>query len=225
MALGIASFTPRTISWLYASVSMANATAQIIPSEHLDRFTKPLLMPLLLFYIYQKSIGNTTLKILLLSGAILFSWFGDLALMYQGNEIYFIAGITSFLIAQILYIIILRRAAYQIPTFTTQRFLLFIMCAGVFLYVLLPIEASKIPIIVYWLVTLVMTFTAYSRKDITPMESYKTALWGSVLFLLSGSILAVDACNQPIAYGGFFMVLTYCAAQFFLMSGILKHID
>ncbi|MDE0471137.1 MAG: lysoplasmalogenase [Ekhidna sp.] len=225
MALGIASFTPRTISWLYAAVSMANATAQLIPSEHLDRFTKPLLMPLLLFYVYQKSIGSTTLKILFLSGAILFSWFGDLALMYHGNEIYFILGIASFIIAQILYIIILRKAVYQRLTFTAQKFLPLIMCAVVFLYVLLPIEVFAVPVIVYWLATLVTTVTAYFRKDITSMESYKTALRGSVLFLLSVSILVINTCNQPVAYGGFFMALAYCAAQFFLTGGILKHVD
>jgi len=225
MISGITFLAPRTILWLYAAAASANAIAKLLPSEDLDRFTKPLLMPLLLFYVYQKSIGNTTLKILLLSGAILFSWFGDVALMYRYNHTYFILGISLCLIARIFYIITLRKASYQIPDFTIQRLFPFILYAGGFFYLLLPAGVFTVPIIVYEVLILGVAFTAYSRKEFTSVESYKTVLLGSIFFVLSDLILVINTFRQSITYGGFFVMLTYCAAQFFLVSGILKHVD
>jgi len=217
--------TPRTISWLYFAVSTAALIVKLIPFGELGRFTKPLLMPLLLFYIYQKSIGNTTLKILFLSGAVLFSWLGDVALMHRSNEIYFILGIVLFSIAQILYLVTLRRASYQAPAFYVKHLLPFIFYGGAFFYILLPAGNFTIPIIAYGLTSMAMTFTAYSRKNAASLKSYRSALLGSILFILSGSVLLINAFKQPIPYAGFFMILTYCMAQFFLVSGILKHAD
>lgn len=216
---------PNLIIWIYIAVSAANVIAQIIPSEDLDRFTKPLLMPLLLFYVYQKSVGNTTLKVLLLSAAILFSWFGDLALMYQSEQMYFILGIALFLISQIFYIATLRRATYQSPKITLLTVLPFVIYGAALFYVLLPAGDFTIPMVAYGVIILLMTVSAYSRKGLTADESYQLAFIGSVVFVISDSILAINAFRQAIPYAGFFIMATYCAAQLLLVMGILKHSD
>lgn len=216
---------PRIILWLYISVSATNIVAQVIPSEELDRYTKPILMPLLLFYVYKKSIDNTTAKVLLLSVAILFSWFGDVVLMYQSNDMYFISGIGLFLVAQITYTVVLRKATYQKPKVSALKVLPFLAYGAILFYILLPAGDFTVPIIIYGIVILIMMVSAFLRKNLTSGNSFKLAFIGSVLFVLSDSILAINAFKTPIPYSGLFIMSTYCAAQYFLAEGILAHAD
>jgi len=218
---------PRTILWIYVIASIANVFAQVLPSEELNRFTKPLLMPLLLFYIYKKSIGNTTLKVLLLSGAILFSWFGDVALMYQKDQSYFILGIGLFLTAQMMYVIILRKATFQKSTWNLLKLYPIgtIIYGGILFFLLLPAGTFTIPIILYGIVIISMTLSAFFRQELTSIESYRLALMGSILFVLSDSALAINAFSIPFQFSGAVVMTTYCSAQYFLVEGILRHPD
>lgn len=216
---------PRIILGLYLAVSLANLSAEIIPSEELARYTKPLLMPLLLFYVYKKSIGNTTMKVLLLGVALLFSWFGDVVLMYQSDDLYFIAGIALFLVAQITYTIVLRRSCYQVPSIRIVRTLPFILYGAVLFYILLPAGDFTIPIVVYGVVILFMVVTAFLRKDLTSYKSFQLAFIGSILFVLSDSILSIHVFNTTVPYSGVWIMGTYCTAQYFLAEGILAHAD
>ena len=216
---------PRTILWVYAIVTIVNLSANFLPYPELEQFSKPLLMPLLIFYVYRSSIGNTTKKVLLLNVALLFSWLGDVVLMYQENEMYFIAGIGLFLVAQITFVIVLRKATYQQPQLNVMSLLPFLIYGGLLFYVLLPAGDFTVPIIVYGLVILAMTYSAYQRRNLTSKESFQWAFLGSVLFVLSDSILAINAFKTPLPYAGFFIMVTYCAAQYFLVKGLLEHAD
>ena len=216
---------PRKIIWIYATASAVNVLSQIIHSEMLNIFTKPLLMPLLLFYVYQKSKGNITPKVLFLLGAIVFSWFGDIVLIYRTDQIFFISGIGFFLVAQIIYIITLRKAVFQKPAWrlTDAYPYIAVIYGGILFYILLPAGNLTVPILLYGIIILAMTVSASLRKEVTYIESYGFALFGSVLFVISDSILAINAFRFPIEYSGVFVMSTYCAAQYFLAEGILKH--
>ncbi|MEQ8629047.1 lysoplasmalogenase [Ekhidna sp.] len=216
---------PNLIFWIYIAVSVANVIAKVIPSEELDQFTKPLLMPLLMFYVYRSSIGKTTLRILLLSGALLFSWLGDVVLMYQADERFFMAGIGLFLIAQVIYVVVLRRSSYQKPAFNLIQMLPFLVYGGLLFYLLLPAGDFTIPIVVYGSVIMTMAIMARLREGNTSQESYRLALYGSLLFVLSDSILSINAFHTSIPYAGVFIMATYCAAQLLLVKGLLGHAE
>ena len=63
----------RYLLWIYIAVSVANLVAKVIPSEELNQYTKPLLMPLLMIYVYKSSLGKTTRgRILLLCVSLAF---------------------------------------------------------------------------------------------------------------------------------------------------------
>ncbi|MEQ6167901.1 lysoplasmalogenase [Ekhidna sp. MALMAid0563] len=216
---------PNLIFWIYIAVSVANVIAKVIPSEELDQFTKPLLMPLLMFYVYRSSIGKTTLRILLLSGALLFSWLGDVVLMYQADERFFMAGIGLFLIAQVIYVVVLRRSSYQKPVFNLIQMLPFLVYGGLLFYLLLPAGDFTIPIVIYGAVIMTMVIMARLREGNTSQESYRLALYGSLLFVLSDSILSINAFHTSIPYAGVFIMATYCAAQLLLVKGLLGHAE
>ncbi len=215
----------RYLLWIYIAVSIANLVAKVIPSEELDQYTKPLLMPLLMIYVYKSSLGNTTARILLLFVALLFSWLGDVVLMYQENETYFMAGIGLFLVAQITYIFVLKKSMYQKPSLDLMKVLPFLIYAGILFYVLLPAGDFTVPIIIYGLVIMIMAIMARTREGNTAQNSYQLALLGSLLFLASDSILAFNAFHTAIPYAGVLIMSTYCGAQLLLVLGILKHAE
>ena len=171
-------------------------------------------MPILLVYVYQSSLGKTTSRVLLLSLAIIFSWFGDVALMYQSSELYFLVGIGLFLIAQIIYVVVLRKSTYSTPKVTVVHLLPFFLYAAILFYILLPAGDFTIPIIIYGLVILTMMVIASLRRNLTSVKSFRYAFLGSVLFVLSDSILAINAFKMQIPNAGLFIMLTYCAAQY-----------
>ncbi len=216
---------PNLIFWIYIAVSAANIIAKVIPSEELNQFTKPLLMPLLMLYVYKSSIGKVTKRVLLLSIALLFSWLGDVVLMYQADETFFMAGIGLFLIAQITYVVVLRKSMYQKPNIQLMKILPFILYAGILFFNLLPAGDFTIPILVYGSVIMTMAIMASFREGNTAQDSFKFALWGSVLFVLSDSILAYNSFHTAIPYAGVWIMITYCAAQLLLVKGLLRHVE
>ncbi|MEP0986369.1 lysoplasmalogenase [Ekhidna sp.] len=215
----------RYVLWIYLLVSIANLIAKVIPSEELNQYTKPLLMPLLILYVYKSSLGKTTARVLILCVALLFSWLGDVVLMYQEDPTFFMIGIGLFLIAQVTYIFILYKSTYQKPTLNLLQIAPFIIYAILLFYILIPAGDFTIPIIVYGMVILTMAIIARLREGHTVQESYKFAFWGSLFFLLSDSILAINAFYSAIPLAGVWIMSTYCAAQFLLVKGLLKHVE
>lgn len=214
------------IFWAYIVVSAANLVAQAIQSVELNQFTKPVLMPLLIFYIVESSKGRVTLKTLLLSLAILFSWLGDVALLYQSNEMYFMLGIGLFLAAQITYIFVLKKATFQTPQFNLLKILPYAVFSVILFAVLLPNAGSlSIPIFIYGIVISVMAGTARLREGNTSHDSYRLVMYGSLLFLASDSILAINKFYMEIPLPGLWIMSTYIGAQLLLVVGVLKHVD
>ncbi len=216
----------KIIFWAYIVIAAANLVAQVISSVELNRFTKPVLMPLLLFYILEYSKGRVTIKTLLLSLAILLSWLGDVALLYQSNQLYFMIGLGLFLAAQITYIVVLKKSTFQDIRFDILKVLPFALFALILFAILIPSAGDlAIPIFIYGIVISIMAGTARLRDGLTFQESYRLALYGSLLFLASDSILAINKFYIEIPVSGLWIMSTYAAAQLLLVQGILKHVD
>jgi len=46
-------------------------------------------------------------------------------------------------------------------------------------------------------------------------------LAGASAFVISDTLLAIDKFYLPFAYAGVFIMLTYCAAQYFIVQGFI----
>ena len=49
-------------------------------------------------------------------------------------------------------------------------------------------------------------------------------LVGAAFFVLSDSLLAINKFYQPFAFAGVYIMLTYCAAQYFIVNGFIKQL-
>ncbi|TDB65995.1 lysoplasmalogenase [Arundinibacter roseus] len=182
----------------------------------LSAATKPLLMPFLIGLVWQKSRSFKGNELLL--SALLFSWLGDILLMFSG-EMYFLAGLGAFLVAQLVYIRLFSKTA----TFELIRALPFLAYMGLVLggplHGTLP-EPLQVPIYFYMGAIISMGIMAALRLGQLP--GYDFVLVGAILFILSDSFIALNKFSTPIPYSGIWVMLTYGLAQFFIVWGCLK---
>lgn len=186
---------------------------------------KAFLMPALIAAVYFHP-NFTTKKFLL--GALIFSWIGDVVLMFQSlNPLFFIIGLIAFLIAHIIYIILFNKEKRQVlnknSNFLRIGSLSIMVYLIVMLSLLLPhLGAMRLPVIVYALTISTMLWTAIIGYTEWESPSNAWILRGAILFVLSDSILAFNKFYQPVWLASFFIMITYLAAQYAIVVGVLK---
>ena len=217
----------QTLLYLFLIVCAAELLAVAFHWPILIAVAKPCIMLSLIGY-YVTGFSKRSSAFIL---ALLFCWAGDVFLLFQAAaEIFFILGLVSFLIGHVLYIISYRelrssdRMRELMPT-QKMRFSFPIVLAGTGLIVVLfpTLGNLQIPVLVYALVLMLMVMTAMFRYGRTPIVSFWMIFAGASLFMLSDLLLAINKFYSPIPYGGFFVMLTYCAAQYLIVEGSLRH--
>ncbi|MFY0601560.1 MAG: lysoplasmalogenase [Cyclobacteriaceae bacterium] len=214
----------RILTILYFTVGFVNVLANLFGWSDIIFFTKPLLIPLLIYYLFIFSDGVISLARLLTAAALLFSWVGDLVLLKQENQYYFLGGLAAFLIAQLIYAYALSKASFKKVEFQWKPLLPLMAYGALLMLALVRNSGSLAPaIVVYGLGILAMVSVARLRRWGTNTESYKLAFIGAFLFVISDSILGLDKFVFDIPAGDFFVMVTYIPAQFFLVKGLLSH--
>ncbi len=155
-----------------------------------------------------------------LGGAIFFSLLGDFFLLNPDN---FLAGLGAFLIAHILYILAFYRDNAYPVFFQRDRlpWALVIGIYGAFLLAVLTPGMGKFqtPILIYAVAILTMLLTLLNRWKYVPSKSFWSVMAGGCLFVLSDSLLAVNKFVAPIAWSGLWIMATYAAGQFLIVTG------
>lgn len=165
--------------------------------------------------------------------AFLFSLFGDSFLMFANNEIiYFMLGLASFLIAQIFYIFLFRQTikhSGKEPFLSNNRIYLtaFILCGAIIYYLLFNHLdfVLKIAVFMYMTAILGMSTMALNRYKTVSSTSFSFVFLGSILFIISDTLIAFDQFYAPVPYDRIFVMSTYIAAQYLIMKGILKQFE
>ncbi len=177
--------------------------------------TKPLLVPCLMVLVWLQS--RTIRGHGIIQAALFFSWLGDVLLMLPG-EGFFMGGLAAFLSAHVCYIWIFSREA----TFRWLRVLPFLLYVALLLAGPLNgklTENLQIPVYSYVVVIMIMGIFASLRN--TQRPGYELVLIGSILFILSDSFLALNKFSHPLPLSGFWIMLTYGLAQYFIVKGYL----
>ena len=173
-------------------------------------FTKILLIPILLG-IYLVESKHRFLKIdLLFVLGLIFSFFGDLFLLFSWG---FLPGLGSFLLAHVFYIFCFRKLA---TPFSTKKYLpLILIYLFALIYLLFPhLNEMKIPVIVYGIVISAMLWVALKTQN-------RLLIIGALLFVVSDSILSFRLFMVKGLIYDVLVMLTYVLAQYFLVKGML----
>jgi len=185
---------------------------------------KPFLIPLLFLYVYYQEAFST--KKLLLS-ALTFSWIGDILLLFTNkHELFFIAGLLSFLTAHVFYIFLFSKLgttlAYKRNLIFWAGFLLILLYLQSLLAMLLPkLGTLKIPVSIYAVTISIMLVLAWRGYFSWNMSSRFFILFGAVAFVASDSFLAINKFYAPFEQAPFLIMATYLAAQYGIVSGVV----
>lgn len=78
------------------------------------------------------------------------------------------------------------------------------------------------PIITIYAVSLIlMSMMALNRSGRVGERSFKLVFIGSLLLLLSDSMIAFNKFHSEIPLAGFLIMLSYIAAQYLIMRGLI----
>jgi alkenylglycerophosphocholine hydrolase len=186
------------------------------PSEplYLKYLLKLIPMWLIIYYAFsQKPFLKTSYRVLILIG-LFFCMIGD------GSLIWFVVGLSAFLIGHLFYtagfIANWNFSPVRVISILPIAIYAFFMCSNL---VNSLNESGQenliIPVIAYTVAISTMVFTAI-------MTGNKWAIIGSILFIISDSILSWDLFVKSIQYNHQLIMSTYYCAQFLIAKSILK---
>lgn len=215
---------------VFAVIVIVELAGRLLDNIMLEYPVKPLIMVWITVYFLQNA---TKRKRTFLAGVLLaffFSWTGDIFLMFSGgydNESFFFAGVGGFFIAQITYILVfLLNAENNIKGLLLRNPLWIIPLAGygvLICWVLFPrLEGVMVPVILVYAVSLVgMSLAALNRRDRVNFSSFRLVFAGSLFFVASDSMIAIDKFHTEIPHAGFLIMVTYITAQYLIMRGLI----
>ncbi|MFX0072740.1 MAG: lysoplasmalogenase [Candidatus Hermodarchaeota archaeon] len=214
---------------VYFILAVADLFACLKDNKKLEHIVKPLLMPILaLYFIFATFTLGTDWLIVV---ALLFGCTGDIFLMLENEEKYFVFGMVGFLIGHIFYIIaFLLSIGGNLMSFPMWGLLL-ILPVVIILSLTFPkfknnMGELKIPVYVYMVAIISMHFCAILRLAAFDLSCpcFLFVWIGSILFIFSDSMIAVDTFNDDIEISHFHIMLTYILGQFLIAQGIIMSI-
>ncbi|MBJ2175079.1 lysoplasmalogenase [Aureibaculum sp. A20] len=208
------------ITTLFVMVSLCDMVGVVFNIELLRSVFKPMLMlTLLTLYVVSMQQVNGWYV-----GALVFSFFGDVLLLFEG-ELYFMLGLISFLIAHIIYIKIvlgwINTSSLKTILIATIPFLLVFFA----LINLLKNSLNElfVPVVVYGITISVMGIVSLlfylNRKSVAS----KYMFMGACLFIISDSVLAINKFYTTNNLFPIIIMLTYLAAQYLILRAVLTH--
>jgi uncharacterized membrane protein YhhN len=213
----------RIALFIYSLIGALNILSAVIEQPLLRTLTKPLLMPMLLLYVFSQThilIRNKLIFILI------FAWLGDMFLLIPGNSpLYFQLGLGSFLIMQIAYIRLFSSQSsagyFNVGQWLSLPIIPVLIYVVGFLAFLLPIipVALYVPVGLYALALGAMLYAAYLRKM---DSSYYLIFIGAIFFVISDSLLALAKFYFSFSGNSIYVMFTYIMAQLLLILGLCK---
>jgi len=189
---------------------------------------KALLIPLLLIFFLVSAKGISSPLKKWIGGALLFSWIGDVLLMFVSkNEIFFLLGLGSFLTAHIFYIFSFQKIT---RTEKLRRNIFLDIITAVYtlslLFFLKPyLGEMKIPVYAYGCILGTMLGGALRLSALKNRPAGFSIVFGASLFVISDSMLALNKFYQPFEAAGILIMLTYGLAQLFIVKGAIRYLN
>jgi uncharacterized membrane protein YhhN len=213
-----------------------------------SKLTKPLLMPLLLFYLYQaltqsfnahiespktdpegNILATRPISKAVIILAFIASWAGDLFLMFEGIGL-FIAGMISFIIAHISYCYLFN----QIQPYSRKNAVIPILL-GAFVFhlgtdimkVIRPnLGDLIIPVYIYMFVITIMCVFAFMTMIVADTKYWGMHFFGvgAIFFAISDMILALNIFSNKDPFLGVLVMVSYGLAQYLIARGFSSYI-
>lgn len=215
----------RWLAMLYAGILILDQLFVLLPAPEARIISKSLLMPTLALYYWFSARSFTPPALvrlpLLALGA---SWLGDVFLLFEtSNSLYFILGLSAFLLAHVFYIFYFENWRRAIKA-GWKLWVLIPVAAYYFLLMILltpKLGALLVPVWVYGGVICIMLFLAWQVHLFQRTRITLLLASGASYFVLSDSVLAINKFYTAIPMAGFIVMFTYALAQMFIITAAI----
>lgn len=180
----------------------------------------PLLAAYFMYAVHERSLVKWIIP------ALAFSWAGDVLLQFESSgKLFFLLGLSSFLLAHICYIIFFH--TIRLKEQLASRWWLIIPVAAYYSGLILLLSPylgeMKLPVRVYGIVISMMLLLALHTLFMKDKTTGKILTAGALLFVISDSILAINKFYQPFKGAGVIIMFTYGLAQALLSIGASRY--
>jgi uncharacterized membrane protein YhhN len=213
--------------FLFFIVLAGDLLGVYLDNELLQYIFKPLIVPVVGAYFLSETRRNSNQLKKWVLFALLFSWIGDILLMFdKKTEIYFLAGLGSFLIAHIFYVVFFNRVRINEKVRINYKLLGLVAMyyAGLITLLYGYLGDKRIPVLVYGIVISIMLMLAMHMLFIRNRKAGGPMMTGALLFVISDSILAINKFYSPFEFAGLLIMATYGLAQLFISVGAPRYI-
>jgi uncharacterized membrane protein YhhN len=202
-----------TLSIIALISAILTIYANLQKNEKLQFIFKPLTMlAIILIAFFNSSTPITFYQTMILVGLI-FSTVGDVFLIKDKQ--FFVQGLVAFLIGHICFVI----AFYTTPNWLSL--IAYLAYVVFFLNILWrDLGSLKIPVIVYSLALAAMSWFALSRTIENHNHHTFHAFLGSLMFIISDSLLAYNKFKSPIPLSSVWILATYFLAQWLIALSV-----
>jgi uncharacterized membrane protein YhhN len=217
----------QTWIFLFAIILAVNIVGGLIKSPVVNYISKPLIIISLAGYFLSQTNAVTSGFKKWIVAALFFSWVGDVLLIFQDNDkLFFILGLSAFLIAHIFYIVFFHQVRVRESVKSNAWLLLPVVVYYAALITLLSphLGDMKLPVRIYGIVISFMFMLAMHMIFIKNKIAGRWMMTGALLFVISDSVLAVNKFYQPFQTADVLIILTYGLAQLFIVEGAICHI-
>ena len=209
--------------WIFAIVDVIAAGRGM---HVLHAGLKPLLIPILLIAVLLHTKASKG-RSLFITGLI-FSSLGDIFLLAEEyNKSFFIPGLMCFLLTHLFYSWYFLQIESVGNSLLKQRpWLIFVILlyTGALLALLIPsLGQLTVPVVLYACILTGMLLCCLLAFNFVNHAAGNLFVVGTVFFVLSDSLLAIDKFYASFAYAGFFIMLTYSLAQYFIVKGFINN--
>jgi uncharacterized membrane protein YhhN len=212
---------------LFLAILFINIAGGLLKNQFIEFVSKPLLIISLFAWFYSETKASPSQLKKWVLAALFFSLAGDVLLLFQQNDkLFFLLGLSAFLIAHIFYTIFF----HQVRVRERVKGYVWLLIIVVLYYTLLItflapyLGDMKLPVRVYGIVISVMLMLALHMLFIKNKTAGQWMAIGAQLFVISDSVLAINKFYRPFEWAGAVIILTYGLAQLLIVAGAAKYI-
>ena len=212
--------------YLFVLSLFADLAGVYSKNETLEYVAKPLVVITLIFYFFSATSGFKSNLIKMIFAALVFSWIGDVMLMFESmNGNFFIFGLIAFLIAHVFYIFFFSKIKNddQVKLKVGLVILVAVYYSGLMYLLYNYLGGMKIPVMVYGIIISTMFLLAIHMLFIKNKRAGRWMMLGALLFISSDSILAINKFYNSFESAGIFIMLTYGFAQLLITLGAVRY--
>lgn len=214
--------------WQYLALGMfilasaVNLVSRFVGGHILSICSKPLIVPSLALFCWLllKRNGISGWRVTTLISALTFGAIGDILLMFDGQAA-FLAGLTSFLIGHIFYMVTIGVPRKE-PSGSRFTFAVIVPVVLIFFMAMMSrlfnVKGFLGMAVTLYAVTFAFCINAGIHNAVIKRQRlYWITVAGYVLFVMSDAILATGKFTDiKIPASGFWVMLTYIIAQFLI---------